>query len=331
MRIALLEVSHWHFPLYQQALHRPDVEIVAVSDRDAGCREAVAADFGAPAFADWRDALRLEGIDFAFAFGRHREMPAIAEALISRGIPFAMEKPCGTKAEDVARLRALAEARGLYVAVPLILRVSPLLETLRRAEAGDAVRYTHLAFRFIAGPPARYLQNSPWMLDPAVSGGGSTINLAVHFIDLVRELTGSDAKAVFGLMNNFSYGTDVEDYSQFSMRMADGTPALIETGYAFPMTATEKREFSITIGTTHGYFRTTDAGLTEYSRATGECVTHPIELDTDGLYADFVGRALDDWRTGAAPIAGLADVEAVMRVVDAAYASNAEGRSLDLA
>ena len=34
MRVALLEVSHWHVPLYLDALEAPGIEVVAVSDAE---------------------------------------------------------------------------------------------------------------------------------------------------------------------------------------------------------------------------------------------------------------------------------------------------------
>lgn len=331
MKIVLLEVSHWHFPLYQEALRRPDVEIVGVSDRDASVRDRVAAYYGCPAFADWREALARDDIDFAFAFGRHAEMPRIGEALVERDIPFAIEKPCGLKAEDVARLRRMAEERKLYVAVPFIMRLSPLLRLIEELALPLPSDFPHLAFRFIAGPPARYLGNgSPWMLDPAISGGGCTINLAGHFIDLIGQLTGAAPEAVHGRMSNGVYGAPVEDCSVLTLTRAGGGVAIVETGYSFPMTGAEQREFSLTISSPAHYLRTVEGGVRVYDRATGECADRAVELETDGLYAIFVDRVLAGVRAGKPPIAGLADAEAVLRVVDAGYASNESGRLVDL-
>ena len=46
MRVALLEVSHWHVPLYLDALEAPGIEVVAVSDAEKVKGEAIAARFG---------------------------------------------------------------------------------------------------------------------------------------------------------------------------------------------------------------------------------------------------------------------------------------------
>src|SRR5689334_10844531 len=110
MRVALLEASHWHTHLYLDALQRSSVEIVGVSDREMveGAVQ-IARRFGCPLYSSYLELLERTPLDFAFAFGRHVEMPAIGHALIDRGIPFVMEKPCGTSAAAVAGLRTRAE------------------------------------------------------------------------------------------------------------------------------------------------------------------------------------------------------------------------------
>lgn len=326
MKVALIEVGHWHFPLYQAALRQGGIEIVGVSDRDRACRERVATSFQSSCFADWRELVASRDIDFAFAFGRHSEMPHMAEALIARRIPFALEKPCGVNPGQVSRLRKIAEDRDHYVAVPFVLRISPLLDLIRALEGALPTTVAHVSFRQISGPPSRYVENGcAWMLEPSLSGGGCTINLAVHFIDLVRVLTGSEAQRVCAHMNNRNYGTAVEDYSQLTLTTANGCPAVIETGYGFPTTASEKREFSFSLSSSAHYVRSSEGGVRAYSRAAHQRTDHAVELDMDGFYAVFVERALADFRAGRPPVAGLADAEAAMKVVDAGYLSDRSG------
>ncbi len=333
MRVIILEVSHWHFPLYQEALRQADVEIVGVSDRQADFRDPIAAYFDCPGYADYKDLLNHQPIDFAFVFGRHVDMPRIAMSLIEGGIPFAIEKPGGVNAHDVASLRKRAEDRNLYVAVPFIFRVSPLLEEIRKIQGLLPADYGHLSFRFIAGPPSRYLENgSPWMLDPSLSGGGCTINLAVHFIDLVRVLTGGEVASVYARMSCRTHNTPVEDYSLIALTMSDGAVAMIETGYDFPMGGGEQREFTLSLSSSSHYLRTTDKGLCVYPRdSAGERPFDKVlNLETDDLYPAFVKRVLSDLSSGTPPVAGLADLEAVMRVVDASYRSTETGQAVQL-
>lgn len=124
MRVAILEASHWHVPLYLDALETPRLEVVAVSDLERNRGKAIADRFGARLYTRCEELLERESVDFAFAFGRHTTMPRIGEAPISRNVPFAQEKPCALRAADVARLHDLARTANVYVAVPFIPRLS---------------------------------------------------------------------------------------------------------------------------------------------------------------------------------------------------------------
>jgi predicted dehydrogenase len=83
-------------------------------------------------------------------------MPAIAEALIARKIPFALEKPCGVNMSQVTRLRKLAEEANVYCAIPFIFRISDLLAALKDAEGQIPSSFNYMSFRFIVGAPNRY-------------------------------------------------------------------------------------------------------------------------------------------------------------------------------
>src|SRR5216110_854019 len=134
MKVALLEASHWHVPLYLDPLEARGIEVVAVSDAEQVQGEAVAARYGSRLYQSSHELLEREKVDFAFAFGRHSEMPAIAEALIARKIPFALEKPWGVNMTQVTRLRKLAEEANVYCAIPFIFRSTDLLAALKDAE-----------------------------------------------------------------------------------------------------------------------------------------------------------------------------------------------------
>lgn len=327
MRIALLEASHWHVPLYLDALDRADVQVVAVSDREALKGPAVAGRFGCAFHRSYADLLRDTAVDFAFVFGRHVDMPAIGHALIDRGIPFAIEKPCGTKAADVAALRARAEAADLYVAVPFIQRVGEPLQAIIAAEGALPTRLNHYSFRFIGAPPSRYVAaGCPWMLDRVQAGGGCTINVGTHYVDLFRLLNGAEVKTVSAAMS--AHGGDVEDHSVVVMTAANGRIGVVETGYTFPGGQVEQRELSFSISSEANFFRSLPGGMLLSRRAEPEecrTTTMSLALDPDPMYGRFVDRVLADVCAGRTPVAGLADAHAVMRVLDAAYASARAG------
>ena len=330
MKIALLEVSHWHFPLYVEALLASDAEIVAISDRGSEIRDREAARFGCRAYDDPFHLIADESIDFAFAFGRHCDMPDIAAALIARGIPFAIEKPCGRNAGDVARLRRAAEAKKLFVAIPLVQRLGPLYALVDRLVSDEGAVFSSTSWRFLAGPPDRYLQiGCDWMLDPRLSGGGSMINLSVHFIDLALFLLGAPARTVFARTSTTLHDREVEDFAMLTFETANGGTAQIETGYCFPESPA-KREYSFSLVSKSHFLQSGLAGVSVHRPGDDPPETIGFDLDTDPLYGAFVERTLSDFRQGRPPVANLSDLQSAMRVIDAGYRAAATGTSVPL-
>lgn len=328
MKVALLEVSHWHAPLYLDALRAAGAEVVAISDAEHVKGQEIAARFGCALYSSSNDLLDREKVEFAFVFGRHSEMPALAEAVIAKKIPFALEKPCGVSMSQVSGLRRLTEEAKLYCAIPFIFRVSDLLAALGDAEGRIPSDFNYMSFRFIVGPPSRYeAAGSGWALDPVFAGGGSTINVATHFIDLFRLLTGKEIARVSATMHSRTHRGAVEDYSLVVMQTADGVTGLVETGYSFPSTADEQREFSFTLSSDRMYAKSGPDRIEIRDRNNLVAGTRSLRLrlETDVYYPLFVQRVLAECRSGAKPIASLRDAEAVMQVMDAAYASARQG------
>ena len=331
MKVALLEVSHWHVPLYLAALESPGIEVVAVSDAEHVKGEDIAGRFGCKLYSSGYELLEHEEVDFAFVFGRHSEMPALAEAVIARNIPFALEKPCGVNMSQVTRLRTLTEEANLYCAVPLIFRMSELLSSLQDAEGRIPSDFNFMSFRFVVGPPSRYeAAGAGWALDPLYSGGGSTINVATHFIDLFRLLTGKEIARVSATMNSRTHRGAVEDYSLLTMQTEDGVIGLVETGYSFPSTPDEQREFSFTLASDRMYAKSGPDRIEIRNRNNLAAGTRSrrVQLETDIYYPLFVNRVLSECNSGAKPIASLRDAELMMQVMDAAYASARQGGAL---
>ena len=130
MRIAAIEVSHWH-SLHDSAYLRhlvtlPDVQLVGVQDPSAAVAAERAAVLGnPPVFTDYGRMLADTRPDFVIALGRHSVMAETAHYLLDHGYPFLMEKPMGINAAEVRRIADKAAAKQAFVAVPLASATSP--------------------------------------------------------------------------------------------------------------------------------------------------------------------------------------------------------------
>ncbi|MFI5013281.1 MAG: Gfo/Idh/MocA family protein [Hyphomicrobiales bacterium] len=328
MRIALIETTHWHLPLYLGALKRSDVRVVGVTDSAGRTGKAVAADFDCPLYESLDHLFEAESLDFAFVFGRHVDMPALAHAMIAHGIPFAIEKPCGIRADDVVAVAAAADRAGLFVAVPFILRMTDAVKIIV-AECAQSGPVDHVSIRFIAGPPSRYVAAGvPWMLERELGGGGPLINLGGHLIDVFRVLAGDEVASVSATVSSRVFRLAIEDTVSLRLLSRSGRLATLETGYTFPSDRDAQREFTLSARVSGVYFMSAPNGL--FIRRTSEngafvTRTAPVRYETDVYYGEFVTCVLDDFGHNRKPIAGLGDAARALRIIEAAYASGADG------
>ena len=333
MKVVLIEPSHWHFPLYRDAIKKLKLDVIGVSDKSVEKGKKIADQFGCAFFENFHQLVKQKDFDFAFAFGRHVDMPAIGESLIKKGTPFAMEKPCGTKLEDVKKLRLLAEKQNQFVAIPFIFRCSDLYEEIRKYERTIPSDFKHMCFRFIAGSPTRYEEaQCHWMLDRRIAGGGCTINLAVHFVDFFLLMTGGNIKTVYAQMSCQTHHKDIEDYSLIVLTTDQGAVGVVETGYTFLKRPGEQREACFSFRSGKNYYRISQEAARVISSVEGVPEGHDLRasIETDDFYPVFVERTIDDFRKSRKPLAGLRDMERVMNIIDAAYASAVRGLPISL-
>ena len=320
MRIAIIGASHWHAPLYYKpALRLSGVDIVGVSDPDALAAQRVGAALDVPAHTDYRELITEEKPDFTFVFGRHCDLAEIGAWMIARKAPMLLEKPGGMNATQVAALRDQAAANGTYVTIGFNFLVSDMLQKIQAVAAEEKV--TFCSFRYIGGGPYRYRESGcSWMLDPALSGGGSTINLSVHFFDMFRRLTGSTPTDVTALMGNHSWGLPIEDFSSVVLRSPEAM-CTVETGYAFPA-ETGVFDVAFSIRTTRSYIVVRADDCMEIHRLTDGAVTRiPVTPRNAPWYPLFTQDCIDRFARDRPPIATLDDLTEAMKIVDAAYAA----------
>jgi predicted dehydrogenase len=315
-RVAILEASHWHVPLYREALAEY-ADVVIVSDRNLQVATTLALSFGATACVDWREAAARHDLDMAFVFGRHLEMPEIARTLIARGLPFCIEKPAGLSSTQVHEIAKLAIEANVPVTVPFVQREGPLAALLRQVGRPD-----HATFRFIAGPPERYIRTGcEWMLNPAEAGGGCFINLGIHFVDLFVQAVDEPITRVQSALHRRAHNTLVEDHAVVLMATASGRSAVVETGYLFP-DSPRKREVSCYASSSTGYVSVGDDGLATFTDAAGNSFAEQINLDSDPLYNQFAKRVLLGFANGFRELPTLSELAVAMEIVDRAYAEN---------
>ena len=321
MRIAAIEVSHWH-SLYDAAYLRvlsglDGVEIVGLHDPDMAVASKRARELGEPpVFVDYREMLARTRPDFVVALGRHSKMAETAHYLLDHGYPFMMEKPMGLNAREVSGIADKAAAKRAFVAVALPQRQSPFAQRARQLLAeGRFGPLTHLYFRLNRPTSARYpAWDSPWMLDPAQAGGGCLRNLGAHVLDLFLLLTGEDARVTGAQVSARALGQRVEDFASVLLRTPSGVVGTVELGNTVPYAGSDS-EWKIA---------GRDAILVAYHDDTMRLITGSGEetfpaKPAEALYPKAVRDIVDHWRRGEPPPVGVHDCLRVARLIDQAY------------
>jgi len=321
MRIVMIEVSHWHAGRHARSFRLAGAEIVGASDRRPGVAERFAAGLGCPAYRDHREMIAALRPDFAVALGRHADMPALAAYLIEAGLPFAIEKPAGLSADQVALLVDLALQHRAFVAVPFTNRYSALWTYLRQLEGqGRAGAPAHAHFRIVNGPPARYERAGvPWMLDPALSGGGALRNLGIHAADAFLDFVGGEEVEVLAAAVSYAvHGREIEDMAVALFRSRGGVIGTIEAGYTYA--AYEGGDFEWRVATANCYLVDRGSELQVVTLDDGQRRSVPIP-DQGARYDRFGADTLERLASGRRPTATLEDCYRAMRLLDAIYAA----------
>jgi predicted dehydrogenase len=321
MRVAAIEVSHWH-SLWDAAYLRiltgvSDVQLVGLHDPDAAVAARRAAEVGKPPiFTDYREMVTRTKPDFVVALGQHRRMAEAAHYLLDQGVAFMMEKPMGVNATEVAGIAEKAAAKKAFVALPLPQRYSPFTIRARRMLAeGRFGPLSHLSFRLNRPTSARYpAWDAAWMLDPTLAGGGCLRNLGAHPLDLFLQLTGEDAQVTGAQLSARALGQRVEDYASVQLRTASGVLGTVEVGNTVPRDGSDS-EFKIAGRDAIVVWQHDDT--LRVTTEAGEEVTSvpPAVL----LYQTLVHDILDHFRRGAAPPISVHDCLRVVRLIDQGY------------
>jgi predicted dehydrogenase len=323
MRIAIFDVGHWHFPLYIPVLTDTDITVVGISDGEGFAGPEMSRRLNCPLLS--REELLHLDFEFAMIFSRHSEMAVTAQMVIDKGRPFLIEKPCGLNTAEVAALRLAADKAGLYVAVPFILRVSDLARELSQNGSLSPAGYQHLSFRFIVGSSTRYETNGcKWMLSKATAGGGSVLNVGVHFFELLESLTQSQIVSVTAQTRTFRKDIDVDELAMFTVTMASGQIAHVHTGYLYPGTPDDQREFGFSVSHDATHLQGFSNQIVVKS-ANGALRQTTVEYNTDHFYPIFFRDALARCRAGQPPLVGLEEALRALSVVEAGYRSAEQG------
>jgi predicted dehydrogenase len=226
-RIAVIGTGWWstytHIPGLQQ---HPDVELVAICDREAGKLDAAARAYGLQhTYDDYREMLGREKLDGVVIATNHASHYEITRTCLEHDLHVMLEKPMTLFARDARHLVEIAAARGraLIVGYPFnyTAQAARARDVLRSGRLGRAqlisCAYSTRVIDFLRGaetsPSPLFPVHGPGTVysQPGLSGGGQGHLQVTHAGGLLFFVTGLHPVTVLARMRNHDLPVDLVD------------------------------------------------------------------------------------------------------------------------
>lgn len=321
-------ISHYH----ARAVHAIDgAEVKVVCDR----KEEVAREFA-------RQHKIPEVCTIALELAKRDDIDAVvlgipnkyhadyAKIFLEYGKDVLIEKPMAVSAAEGTEIAAASAASGHLVMVGHMWRfdteANHIRNVVQSGRLGRIVKTRGYGIHENWGP-------SGWFVQKYLAGGGALADMGVHAIDTIRYVLGDPTPTqVYARIGTFYGDYDVDDTGIIVVIWDSGVTSVIESGWWHPHV--EGPEAASRIWGTKGY-----ASLfpTSIKIVDGETTNETIpsfpereEHCDQVIYTRQMAHFVDCIRTRRQPVPGLAEGQAVLEIVDAAYESARTGAAVSL-
>lgn len=201
-----------------------DVEVVYAVDTKLEKAEDFAKDFeGCKALTDYKEILgtQLDIVHIATPHYLHAEM---AIDSMQHGHHVLTEKPMSITLKEADEMIKVADDTGTKLGVIFQTRyVKGCMEIKKLVEDGKLGNIIGARSYLSWTRPDSYYANSDWKGTWDKEGGGVLIDQAIHSLDRVQWLVGSDIEWIHGTMDNRSHETvQVEDIAEALVKFKNG-------------------------------------------------------------------------------------------------------------
>ncbi|MFH1055754.1 MAG: Gfo/Idh/MocA family oxidoreductase [Candidatus Altiarchaeota archaeon] len=217
-----------HARIYSQM---QDVQLVGVCDIDKKLASNTAEKFKCTPYSDYDQLLSKEKPDLVSVAVPTQSHAKVALACIEEGTSILLEKPIADTLENAKKIEESAKEAGVKLMVGHIERFNPaVVELKNRIEKKQLGRIFSMHATRIGPFPHR------------IRDVGVVIDLAVHDIDVMRYVTGSEVKRVYAETEKRIH-TKCEDMLSGLLKFGNGVVGVLDVNWLTP----EKiRELTVT-------------------------------------------------------------------------------------
>jgi UDP-N-acetylglucosamine 3-dehydrogenase len=197
-----------------------DVELIGIADVQKERIEALGAQYGTNAYADYRELLaqKPDAISIAVPTAMHRD---VALAAIDCGINVLLEKPIADSLQNADEIILKADEKNVILMIGHIERFNPVVQKLKQEiKAGNLGKIVAMSSVRV-GP-----------YNPRIRDVGIITDLGVHDIDIMSYLYDEKIRKVQAYAGSVIH--KFEDYAGIMLGFSNGNCGIIETNWLTP-------------------------------------------------------------------------------------------------
>lgn len=311
------------------------VELVAICDANPAAALRLAEKYGVSiTYTDFSKMINELELDFVSVCTPNYMHAPITIACLEKGLHVHCEKPLSINATEAKAILEAKNKSGKKVMVALNNRFTyescVVKKFLEQGYLGE-IYHAKCGWRRRNGIPGKGM----WFSDKQLAGGGTLIDLGVHFLDLVMffmkypkaisvsastysKFANMDSRLRPGYKSNGAGKYDVEDMALGLVRLQDG--ATIDFEFSWASNIEKETKYYELLGTKGGISFKNDE-LKIYSEILGTSVdiTPSVEGIKEGIneFQHFVDSIINNEET----YAPAEEAFELMKIIDAAYTS----------
>ena len=312
----------------------PDSELVAVTSRRPESARAFAAKNGIRAHDTLEALLADPEVDAVYIATPNGMHAANAIAAAGAGKHVLCDKPMALDAAECESMIAACSQAGVRLGVVFQNRFHPAhVEARRHLQAGALGEIQYATAQLCTGKARGFWQG--WRADPAVAGSGAIVGQAVHPIDILRHLMGSEVVRVQAMTDQRTPDRPVDEMCHALLHFANGAFAHVTAGTVVPRPANDVvvygSEAKIVCTNTLGPFAS--AGAPQGFRLEGS--GPPVVQDHSAnsaprRFADMFSEFNACIREGRDPAFSGRNGLTMVTIANAVLESSRSGRAIDL-
>ena len=320
-----------------------NAELIAVMEINMEFAEKLRAKYNAKRAYDSAEALladpEIDAVYIASPVVLHAKQ---AEMAADAGKQILIEKPLAMSSAEGEKVIEYCRSKGVRIAAGFMMRfgayVMEMKKDIAEGKIGDVVSsYSQFTCWYPDMP-------GNWRQSKSKGGGGALMDMGVHCIDLVQYVTGRKVKQVTAMNDTLTFKYEVEDSSIVLMRLENGAQCVVQSNFNIPDDAAKWRlEFFGTKGRMmgDGVIGQVDGGTMDalFMGAVGgynaqqdtvKSASEDINVQFGNMYTREIESFSDSILNNKPLEVPAEDAVYVQKVIEAAYKSNDEKKTIDL-